>query len=697
MPPKNKPQINQSKITAKKFSKNVTSAPVVSSPSRSSNLFSHLLIVVPVLILTWIVFLPSLQNDFTNWDDDDYLVFHTYVQELSWENIKKIFSSFYQGNYHPLTTLIFMLNNHFFRMIPFPYHLQSLILHILNSALVYVLFFIIFRRKDVSLITTLFFSIHPMHVESVAWVSELKDVLYTFFYLAALIFYVRYVQNDKGKKGNYILVLFFFILSLLSKPAAIIFPLSLLCFDYLFKRTLSFKLAAEKIPFLFAAFLFGVIAIFAQQSSESISDFGIHTVTQKIMFVSYGFIAYIGMLFIPVHQCFFHPFPLLVNGTRFPYIYYAAPFIAAVIFLFVFIIFWHSFRRSHSLKAGDFSALQLQNPLMEFYRIIVFGFLFYFVNLILVLQIIKIGSAMMAERYTYVSYLGLFCIIGYGFLLLSDRNGNYFKTIRYILIVIFVCGTVIFSYASYTRCKAWKNSVSLWSDFVVHYPKYHDGYYFRAESLTQVKEYERALDDYNMCIRLKPQQANAYIYRGNIYGTFGKADLSISDYDKALKFDSASFDAYVNRAITYSMIKEYGKAFKDYEKAYALKPDNINLLINYSYALIEQKQFEMAQKLCENILSVNPSSEQANLYRGICRFNTGKTDEAFDDFTKCLQINPSNSAALLNRSLCFKARGDYQKAMDDAIKSKNLGNTINESYLSELKMMMNTGMTKPAQ
>ena len=185
-----------------------------------------------ILLLTSVVFSNTLLNNFiNNWDDQGYVLNNNFIKDLNFENFKIIFSTFFQGNYHPLSLISYTIEYKFFGLNPFYFHLSNLIFHLLNVALVYYFIKRLSSNIFVASITSLFFAIHPMHVESVAWISERKDVLYSFFFLLSLNSYCKYKYSEK-KNLNLLLSFIFFLLSLLSKPAAVCLPLILVSIDF---------------------------------------------------------------------------------------------------------------------------------------------------------------------------------------------------------------------------------------------------------------------------------------------------------------------------------------------------------------------------------------------------------------------------------------------------------------------------------
>ena len=230
-----------------------------------------------IAIVTFVVYLPALHNAFV-WDDDDYIKNNPLVRSL---NIKDIFSNFVMGNYHPLTVLSLALQFKIFELSEAGYHFVNFSIHTLNTILVFYAINLLSGKKGVALIAAGLFGIHPMHVESVAWICELKDLLYSLFFICSFIYYLKY-QDGKNKK-YYTYALIFFLLSLLSKAMAASLPVLLLLADYFRGIKINSKSIAEKIPFFILSIIFGFIAIQAQKTSGA-TDIAVFPIHQRIIF-----------------------------------------------------------------------------------------------------------------------------------------------------------------------------------------------------------------------------------------------------------------------------------------------------------------------------------------------------------------------------------------------------------------------------
>jgi len=203
--------------------------------------------LIALLLITFAVFTPVLDNELVNWDDQYHLLNNPTVISLAPGNIARIFKSIVITAYHPIPILTYALEYHFFQFNPFIYHLNNLLLHLGIVALIFLLAGRLGLSKEASFLAALIFAIHPMHVETVAWVTERKGLLYSLFYVMSLFFYAGYIQ--KGKKQNYFLSLLCGLLSILSKPIACSLPLILFLLDWFFKRRVNKKLLIEKIPY----------------------------------------------------------------------------------------------------------------------------------------------------------------------------------------------------------------------------------------------------------------------------------------------------------------------------------------------------------------------------------------------------------------------------------------------------------------
>lgn len=272
-----------------------------------------------ILGLTAVAFLPVLKGEFLNWDDNQYVYENAMIR--SFANLKQLITEPLQGNYHPLTMLSLAFNYAVSEYNPWSYHLLNFVLHLLNTFLVYRLALKLSKQNYlIAFVTSLIFGVHPMHVESVAWVAERKDVLYSFFFLLGLNSYVKHLETKL--KSDYLFSILWLALSLISKPAAVVFPLAMLTIDLFFKRKLSVALIIEKIPHFVLALIMGLLTFHAQTTigaTETIAHFSLQN---RFFFGCYSFMMYFLKFILPINQTPFYPYPSTTGAL--PIAYYLA-------------------------------------------------------------------------------------------------------------------------------------------------------------------------------------------------------------------------------------------------------------------------------------------------------------------------------------------------------------------------------------
>ena len=279
------------------------------SPEKKFTIPNTILIAIS-LVITTLVYMPSINNDFVNWDDDVNVYENENTTGLTSDNIKKIFSEDVIGNYNPLTILTFAAERHFAGLNPQVMHINNLLLHLLCVLLIFTILVQLKLNPLWATVGALLFGIHPMRVESVAWITERKDVLFGVFFLAAIWQYLLWIRKEDRKLWRYILITILIILSLLSKIQAVAFPLAVLCIDYWMNRPINWKLVIEKIPFFLLSLVTGLIGVFMltdQGSIDSSSD--IFGFVDRIFIASFTLVTYLYKLIIPYPLSPLYPYP----------------------------------------------------------------------------------------------------------------------------------------------------------------------------------------------------------------------------------------------------------------------------------------------------------------------------------------------------------------------------------------------------
>jgi hypothetical protein len=371
-----------------KFSKKKNTSVASKLPQKSSNPFILALFILIAITATFFSYSPLKNNKLTNWDDDRYITNNPDIRKLDTEHLKLLLTKDYEGNYHPVTMLSIALNYSKGELNPQTYLYTNLFFHLLNVLLVFIFTRKLTGQLSISFISSLLFGLHPLHVESVAWASERKDVLYCFFYLLSLIAYLQYLK--KNNWVYFISSLVFFALSLLSKAMAVPLAVVIIFLDFFYSRKFSMRLIWEKIPFFAIAIISGILAIQAQQVEDFVPGNSQWTIVDRLAIAGHNFISYLIQLIAPHNLSVLYPYPEELK-----------------------LYHWLSFGLVILLLAGFLYLIVKKYPFTVPQKIYLFGFLFFAVNIFLVLQILPVGDAVMADRYTYVSYIGLFIIIGF--------------------------------------------------------------------------------------------------------------------------------------------------------------------------------------------------------------------------------------------------------------------------------------------
>jgi len=612
-------------MARKKLSKSKgtsSGSPVPKRKTKEKRDYSLLPWLCLVVLLTAVCLSPMLKNELTNWDDEFYVTNNQLLRGPDW---KGIFSQAVLGNYHPLTILSYAFNYAISGLDPFSYLLVNYLLHITNTLVVfYFIWNISGKNKFIAAFVALVFGIHPMHVESVAWVAERKDVLYTFFFLLSLIQYWKYLVS--GKRSLFWICFIFFVLSLLSKPAAIVLPFVLLLLDYWKGRPIVSTLFVEKIPFFILSALFAILTV-KIQNSTAMAGLSIFSVIDRLFFACYVLMTYFVRFFVPYPLSAFHPFPI-TNFAGWP-IYLSPIFIVALL-----VALW----------------------ILRKNKIVIFGIFFYVINLLLVLQIIAIGLTIVSERYTYVPYIGL----AFMFAMLV----SHIKFVpRKVLLAVGAVAFIVFGVITFQRTKVWKNSGTLWTDVLKTYPRAPYARSNRANYLSKLalrpdqkpfadSIYKLAYEDCAVALSVRPNHAPAFEYRGLMNIDRQQFKEAFADANELIRLKPNYRIGYDMRATCYYKMNEPAKALADYDKCIEIKPDDHRSYNNKGSILMNSFQ---------------------------------KPNEAMTEFNKAISIQPVNYY-FLNRSICYFKMNDIAKAREDALRAQQLGTVVTDSYKTLLQL-----------
>jgi len=599
-----------------------------------------------LIIITLILFSNALNNGFTNWDDTDYVTENTFIKDLSINGIQNIFTAIVSFHYHPLTLLSLAVDYHFWGMNPKGFILGNIIFHILNTVLVFLIFIRFTKKTEMALIIALLFAIHPMRVESVVWISERKDVLYAFFYLLALFTYLKYITTNYLKK-YYWLTLLFALLSLLAKAMAVSLPIVLLLFDYYYNRKNYKTLIIEKIPFFLISLLIGIIAIFAQSAAPQ----NAYPIIDKIFLITYATTFYFVKFFIPIHQSPLVEFPVKI-GELLPFKFYIS---FLIIPLFGFLIY----------------------KLKSIRKEIIFSLLFFISTMLIILIKFPIGPAYLAERYTYIPYIGMAFIIAVLYIKLSKK---YSKNIVTGVVVIWF---IFLGIKTHFQNTIWRSSETLWSNIIENNPHSEIAYNNRGLAEDKLGNVAGAINDFNNVININPQNAMAYYNRGISKKELGDYEGAITDYTRTINIDPKYEGVYYYRGNAKGLTGDFKGAIADYNKAIENDPKSEKAITGRGTAKIQLGDLTGAIEDFNYALKVNPNYTNAYNCRGIAHSIMKNFDLALRDINSAIAIDKDYADAYLTKGniyidmnntseACIQFETARQKGDDDAINMINL-------------------------
>jgi tetratricopeptide (TPR) repeat protein len=557
-------------------------------------------------------FAPALNNGFTNWDDNRLVTQNPVIRHFSGTNLAAMFSYAYSGTYIPLTLLSWTVDYQLWGLNPRGFHLGNLLLHSLNALLVFGLIYALTRNPLAAFAAGLLFAVHPLRAESVAWIAERKDVLFTFLYLLALLAYIRYVRKPSGQ--YYGLCLGLFILSGLAKGAALTLPLILFLIDFFLARKYKPRLIGEKIPFLAAAAALAVLALFAQGTLQSTRL----PLIRRFLMANWVADFYLLKTLIPVKLSALYPYPENFAASL-PLAFVIAPFINALILSLVV----------YSLK---------------FTRKIFFGAMFFAAALLPVSQVVTVaGPEIAANRYSYLPLVGIFYLAGEGGTWLWTRK-RISKVARFALPAAGAVVTLFLILISQGRCRTWRDSVSLWTDVLSKNPRIPEAYNNRGIAYANVSDYDRAVADYRRALALDPNFARAFINRGLVYQQAGDFIRALLDLDQAVALAPRDADAYYNRGNVFMKLEDYQKAVSDYSAAVRNNPGYFQAYTNRGNAFCRTGAYDRGIADYDTALAVNPEFGEAYYNRAVAFLLKKDYERAWRDVEKLLRmrypINP---------------------------------------------------------
>jgi tetratricopeptide (TPR) repeat protein len=612
------------------------------------NRYSSLLICVALALATLAVYWQVCNYDFIKYDDDVYVTDNYHVTSgLSVPNIRWAFTTPHAGNWLPLTWLSFMLDCQLFGPNPGWMHLVNLLLHIANT----LLLFAVLKKMTGSLWPSAFvaalFALHPLHVESVAWITERKDVLSTLFLLLTLAAYVSYVRH-RGMV-RYLLTVLLFASGLLAKPMLVTLPFLLLLLDYWplerfavpravktaaipDRRRVLYRIIIEKIPFFVLSAVSSVITFIVQKGSGAVLDVNTLSLQKGVANAFLSYAKYIGKMFWPQNLAVFYPLDIADIPLW--------QIVLCVLLLLVISIFAVRFGRKH--------------------RYLPVGWFWFVGTLIPVIGLVQSGAQSLADRYTYISLTGLFIIIAFG----ADRLTAKWNYRKYFLSLLAAVVLGAASVCTSLQLKFWQNSITLFQRAVDVTSNNFLIYNNFANVLGKMGKLNQSLEYLNKALALRPNSAEIHNNLGNAFRELGKVDQAIEHYKEAVKYKPDLADAHFNFGVALSKKGNFNEAVAEYQKALAIDPVNSDALSEFGFIYAQQGKLDQAVDCYNKAIVIEPDNIIAHGRLGLALAEQGKFDDAIREFRTVLKARPDDVEMYCNLGILLERQNKTDQAIE---------------------------------
>jgi protein O-mannosyl-transferase len=655
-------------------------------------------------VATLAVFLPVARHGYVNYDDSDYVTANAHVQGgLKWENVVWAFTSGHASNWHPLTWLSHMLDCQLFGQKAGAQHLVSVGFHVANTLLLFLLLRRMTRSRWRSAMVGALFALHPLHVESVAWVSERKDVLSAFFFLLTVGAYVRYTEcrmqnaecritqhairntddrlpitdhrspSTRHRSLFYLLSLVLFSLGLMSKPMLVTLPFVLLLLDYwpLRRFELNTKnsklntllpLVLEKLPFFALALMSSVVTFIVQRKGGAVSTS--LSVGERVANAVVSYIRYIGKMFWPQDLSILYPHP-----GHWP--------------------LWQVVASAALLVAISAAVIVLarRRPYVAM------GWLWFCGTLVPVIGLVQVGIQSMADRYTYVPLIGLFIMLVWGIAELVPARPWRAKALAIGSVFVVVACALL----TERQIRFWRDSEALFRHAVQvtrnNYLAYNNlGFYLSGQgrtaeamenyrmslkinpayedalnnlgyALAGQKRFREAIPLYEAALRIRPKHVEVHNNLGNALSEIGSIDEAIKHYLIVLKQNPNHADANNNLGIALAMKGMLNEAIPHFNAAIRSNPNYASAHSNLGNALAVQHKLDEAIRHYREALRLKPEDSQAHNNLGNALAEQGKVEEAIGHYREALRLNAVNPEAHFNLALALLRQDKREEAL----------------------------------
>jgi protein O-mannosyl-transferase len=605
--------------------------------------------LLPALAVV-LFYLPVLNNNFVSLDDPEHITSNLHIRSLSPSAIHWMLTSHTEGYWIPLTWLSFALNYQMDGLNPKIFHLTNVLLHALNTALVFLLCLRLLGlagRNPVTgesanngifaipaaLMTALLFGLHPIHVESVAWATERKDVLYSLFYLSGIYLYLDYASAADQKKLKLAACLGLYLLALMSKPMAITLPLVFLVFDGWPLKRLSngfSKVLVEKIPFFLAALLIVLITFSGMSQINRINSN--LSVLFRILHVFHSLAFYLWKMAVPLDLSPIYPFPHAITS-----VYYLKNILAVLLFAVVSVA--SIFLRK---KAPYFAA----------------AWLYYVITLAPVIGIVQVGSYSAADRYTYLPSLSIFLCFSAGMAFLLSNRGM-------ILGLFCTLLTLSLGYGTVGQIGIWKSSQTIWVTIVKNYPdETRDVFLNNGITSLTLGKTDDALKQFTRAAAIHPSLAFTHYWMGIAFFYKGRAEDAVREFKYALTLEPRYMEARQRLWEVYEQQGKHHDSIEEMRTAIQCDPISAKNYSNLGISLCFLKRHKEAEEIFQKAFNLEPTNSLNLVNLATVKAWQGRSDEALDLYRKAIVENPKEPVYFLRMADIFLDKKKKTQALE---------------------------------
>ena len=659
-----------------------------------------LIIYIVLAVATLIAFWQVNYCDFINYDDVPYISQNSHIQNgITMESIRWAFTTGYQANWHPLTWISHMLDIQLFGLNPHWHHIMNLLFHIANTLLLFFVLNRMTKRIWQCAFVAALFALHPLHVESVAWLAERKDVLSTFFWIFTMGAYCYYVERPGLRR--YLPVLIFFVLGLMAKPMLVTLPFVLLLLDYwplrrfgqiisdqeiqtksnnsIFseirkgkskgKNTITVKeeikaerstdsnyrwallrpLLWEKIPLFVLAVLSSVVTFVAQQRWGAMVSIEKLPLSARISNTFISYIIYIEKMIWPNNLSIFYPYS---RHWQLWQVMVAAFILIAITFLVI-----------RAAKRLQYLAV---------------GWLWYVGTLVPVIGLVQVGEQSRADRYTYIPLIGLFIIAAWGIPELMKKWRYRDEMLVASSSITLSCFFII----TWTQVSYWQNSLMLYNHALKVTDNNYLAYNNRGYTYEAFGNYKQAIEDYDRAIEIDPEYAIGYYNRGHCNQNHGNIKQAIKDYDRAIEINPKNVIAYTNRGLVIENLGNFKQAIENFDKSIEINPKYAEAYLNRGNAYSAIGNQKQAMEDYDKAIEINPNLAEVYYNRGVVYAALGNYNQAIKDYDRAIEIKPNFAGAYLNRGNAYLDIGNQKQAIEDCDKAIEINPNLADAYLN---------------